>query len=73
MLSKSIRPSIYTTNIIENWNKEIKRQVKKKVQFPNEASLDRFICMLALEYNKKFSMRVHKGCDTAKPEIDKLF
>lgn len=70
---KSIRQSIYTTNIIENWNKEIKRQVKKKIQFPNEDSLDRFICMLALEYNRKFSMRVHKGFDAAKAEIDKLF
>ena len=43
----------YTTNLIENFNKQIKSQCKKKVQFPNEASLERFICGLVLEYNRE--------------------
>src|SRR5699024_8523688 len=32
----SIRRSIYSTNLIEAFNKEIKRYVQRKEQFPNE-------------------------------------
>ena len=31
-----IRRSLYTTNIVEGLNKQLKRQTKKKEQFPNE-------------------------------------
>lgn len=40
---QSIQKSIYTTNLIENLNKQLKRQTKKKEQFANEDSLDRLI------------------------------
>jgi putative transposase len=40
---KEIRVSIYTTNLIEGFNKYLKR----KEQFPNEDSLIRFICSYA--------------------------
>ena len=36
LFPKSIRRSIYTTNIIENYNKHLKKGIKKKEQFPNE-------------------------------------
>lgn len=60
-MPKEIRSSIYTTNFLEGFNKQLKRYTKRKEQFPNEDSLDRFICTVCLEYNKKFSSRVHKG------------
>ena len=41
---KSIRSSIYTSNLIENNNKGLKHKTKTKEQFPNEDSLERFIC-----------------------------
>lgn len=41
---KSIQRSLYTTNLIEGLNKHLKRYTKRKEQFPNESSLDRFIC-----------------------------
>ena len=71
--SESIRPSIYTTNLIENLNKQIKSQYKKKVQFPNEASLERFICGLVLEYNRESEERIHKGFALAQPQLTDLF
>lgn len=40
---KEIRASIYTTNLIEGFNKHLKRYTKRKGQFPNEESLIRFI------------------------------
>lgn len=70
---ESIRRSIYTTNLIENFNKQIKRQCKKKIQFPNEDSLDRFICSLALEYNRKGDERKHKGFSLAYPQLIEMF
>src|SRR5699024_7280030 len=39
----SIRPSIYSTNLIEGFNKEIKRYNKRKEQFSNENVLERFL------------------------------
>jgi len=47
----SIRRSIYSTNLIEAFNKEIKRYVKCKEQFPNEESLERFLVTRFLDYN----------------------
>ena len=52
--------SIYSTNLIESLNKEIKRQTKKKV-FPNEESLERYLVTLFEDYNFKQSQRIHKG------------
>src|SRR5699024_10960076 len=49
----SIRRSIYSTNLIESFNKEIKRYVKRKEQFPNEDSLERFLVSQFLDYNHK--------------------
>ena len=38
--------SIYSTNLIESLNKEIKRQTKKKVLFPNKEALERYLVTL---------------------------
>ena len=70
---ESIRPSIYTTNLIENFNKQIKSQCKKKVQFPNEDSLERFICELVLEYNRESEERIHKGFALVQAQLTDLF
>ena len=70
---ESIRPSIYTTNLIENFNKQIKSQCKKKVQFPNEASLERFICGIVLEYNRESEERIHKGFALAQAQLTDFF
>ena len=40
----SIHRSVYTSNLIENNNKGLKHHAKLKEQFPNEASLERFVC-----------------------------
>ncbi|PAC34389.1 IS256 family transposase [Caldifermentibacillus hisashii] len=69
----SIRRSIYSTNLIEAFNKEIKRYVKRKEQFPNEESLDRFLVIRFLDYNHKFGMRCHRGFEKAKSELIQMF
>jgi len=49
----SIWGSIRTTNWIENTNKQLKRQIKKKEQFPNEGSAERFLVNLFTIQNEK--------------------
>ena len=61
LFPKAIRRSLYTNNICENFNKDIKRKLKQKVQFPNEESFDKAIYILVSEYNNKFSNRIHIG------------
>ncbi|EME8228893.1 IS256 family transposase, partial [Enterococcus faecium] len=39
----SIRRTIYSTNLIEGFNKQLKKYTKRKEQFPNEESLERFL------------------------------
>lgn len=70
---EEIRRSIYTNNIIENFNKRIKKVTKQKEQFPNESSLDRTICTVCLEYNDKFSNRIHKGFGKVRAELEEMF
>jgi putative transposase len=73
LFPKSIQRSLYTTNLLEGMNKQLKRQTKRKEQFPNEAALDRFICNQMMEYNQRFSRRIHKGFDLVQTEIADMF
>lgn len=70
---KSIRKSIYSTNLIESFNKKIKKYSKRKEQFPNEESLDRFLVTQFEEYNRRFTTRCHIGFDQARSEIADMF
>lgn len=60
-ITKRNKMKLYTNNIFENFNKDIKRKLKQKAQFPNEESLDKAIYILILEYNNKFSNKAHIG------------
>ncbi|EGP5331021.1 IS256 family transposase, partial [Enterococcus faecium] len=50
----SIRRTIYSTNLIEGFNKQLKKYTKRKEQFPNEESLERFLVSQFNNYNQKF-------------------
>ena len=55
---KQIRPSIYSTNMIESFNNIVKRKAKPKAEFPTEQSLDTFIGIQALSYNDRYFNRI---------------
>jgi hypothetical protein len=57
----SIRRTIYSTNLIESFNKQIKKYSRRKEQFQNEESLERFLVSIFDTYNQKFLNRSHKG------------
>lgn len=69
LFPKAIRRSLYTNNICENFNKDIKRKLKQKVWFPSEKSLDKAIYILVSEYNNKFSNRTHLGFGLVRYEL----
>uniref|UniRef100_UPI003F53D954 transposase n=1 Tax=Lactiplantibacillus plantarum TaxID=1590 RepID=UPI003F53D954 len=69
----AIRPTIYSTNIIESLNKKIKRKTKAKEQFPNEKSLDNFIGVQVISYNEKNFNRIHRGFGQVKDTLESLF
>ncbi|KRL51051.1 hypothetical protein FD48_GL001325 [Lactiplantibacillus paraplantarum DSM 10667] len=57
----AIRQSLYSTNLIENFNKHLKRTTHRKEQFPTEDSLDRFLVSQFNAYNEKSLKRIHRG------------
>ena len=60
----AIRKSIYSTNLIESFNKQIKKYSHRKEQFQNEESMERFLVSSFDTYNQKFLGRSHKGFQT---------
>ena len=70
---KDIRVSIYTSNLVENNNKGLKHKAKIKEQFPNEDSMERFLCEHYCEYNCKNADRTHRGFKKAEAELLAMF
>ncbi|EPU22321.1 hypothetical protein SAG0135_05150, partial [Streptococcus agalactiae LMG 14609] len=48
-------------------------QTKKKVVFPNEESLERYLVTLFSDYNFKQGQRIHKGFDQCTDTLESLF
>ena len=69
----SIRRTIYSTNLIEGFNKQLKKYTKRKEQFPNEESLERFLVTQFNNYNQKFLCRVHKGFKDIEDTLESMF
>lgn len=68
-----IRCSIYTINLIEAFNKNLKKGIKRKEPFPNKNSLERYVCSYCSDYNHRFNTRIHKGFAKASTELNELF
>ena len=66
----SIRRTIYSTNLIEGFNKQLKRYTRRKERFPNEESLERFLVSQFNQYNQKFLARTHKGFKEIQDTLD---
>ncbi|UDM80095.1 IS256 family transposase [Vagococcus fluvialis] len=69
----SIRRTIYSTNLIEGFNKQLKKYTKRKEQFPNEESLERFLVSQFNNYNQKFLCRIHKGFKEMQDTLESMF
>lgn len=54
-----IRKITYTTNVIENVNRGIRKYIKTKVQFPDDASAQKAVYLALMNIEKKWSMALH--------------
>lgn len=70
---KQIRPSIYSTNMIESINRMIKRKTDPKSEFPSEESLDNFLGSQVIDYNDRNANRVHKGFGQVADTLESYF
>lgn len=70
---KQIRPSIYSTNMIESINNMIKRKTKPKSEFPTEESLDNLLGVQAIGYNDRNANRTHKGFGQVTDTLESYF
>ena len=73
---EAIHSTIYTTNVIESFNKQLKRQIDKKEQFPNEDALDRFVMTQVATYNDQNVSRIRRtrtGFTSCKDTLDAMF
>lgn len=70
---KQIRPSIYSTNMIESINRMIKRKTNPKSEFPSEESLDNFLGSQIIDYNDRNANRVHKGFGQVADTLESYF
>ena len=68
----AIRKTIYSTNLIESFNKQIKKYSHRKEQFQNEESMERFLVSSFDTYNQKFLGRSHKGFQQAEGELEQM-
>lgn len=70
---QAIWKSIYSTNLIESFNKQIKKYTKRKEQFPHEEALEKFLVSQFEGYNQRFVTRCHLGFDQARAELQAMF
>jgi len=68
-----LRKTIYSTNLIEGLNHHLKRYTKRKEQFPNEESLERFLVSRFNDYNHKHLSKCHQGLKQCLNEIKQMF
>ena len=69
---EEIRASIYTINILERANKEIKRRTKTIEVFSYVKAIEKILYLISTELNEKWSRRVHRGFIKAKPILEKM-
>lgn len=58
---KEVRHSINSMNLIEGFNKKLKKKFKLKGQFLTETSMEKYLISQLNQYNEKFINRIHKG------------
>jgi transposase-like protein len=69
--SENIRKIMYTTNIIENLNRQYRKVTKGKTVFPTDQSLQKVLYLATMNATKKWTARV-KNWDLIKNELSIL-
>lgn len=59
---EGIRKLIYTTNSIENFNRQLRKVTKNKTIFPNDYALQKSLYLAMVDASSKWTSRIG-GCD----------
>ena len=70
---KEIRKYIYTTNLIERTNKEIRKRLKTMNSLPSVEAVEKIVFLTCQEYNSNWGSKRLSGFVQASKELDKLF
>lgn len=62
---------MYTTNVIENLNRQYRKVTKQRTIFPNDQALMKSLYLATIDAQKKWTMRL-KGWDKIKNELSIL-
>lgn len=65
----SLRPKIYTNNCVEGFNKQIRRMLKKHIQFVTEEAMEKCLISIFLHYNLWPGKRPIKGREHLADEL----
>lgn len=66
---EEIRRTIYTTNVLERFIKEVKRRSKVIEVFPKPESAEKIVYLVAMEMNESYRRRKVKGFEDIKEEL----
>ena len=66
---EGIRRSIYTTNVVERFIKEVKRRSKVVEVFPKPVSAEKVVYLVAVEMNESYRRRKVKGFEEVREEL----
>lgn len=70
---KDVRKFIYTTNMIERANKEIRKRLKPMNSLPSIEAVEKIVYLIAKNYNTHWTSKKTPGFGIASEEIYKIF
>jgi len=62
--SPSIRKIIYTTNVLEGFNRQVRKFTKVRVIFPTDESLNKCVYLATMEIMEKWTQPIHGWANT---------
>jgi len=69
---EELRPSIYTTNILERFIKEVKRRTKVIEVFPHPDATGKVLYLVASEMNERYKRRLLRNFDTIGEKLQSI-
>jgi putative transposase len=70
---KDVQPYLYTTNLIERLNREVRKRLKTMDSLPNIEAAEKIIYLNVTDYNDRWARRKLSGFGLAKEEIQDMF
>lgn len=70
---KAIQKYLYTTNLIERTNKEVRKRLKTMNSLPNIEAAEKIVYLTVQNYNEQWSRRKLSGFDLAQKRLTEMF